>query len=162
MCYMQSLEMQGTKKSPKFRHWAPSHNFLGQYLRNWGTYRQLEKNLLNSNISPTSLQYGELRPTSSWDLLASLGHPNKFQRVSHLGSVTAWYSSSGRDPNFAVLNRGHHLYSAGRPSRWALAHISGLPLQYLAKQETSNCIFSLKCFRTLFLKTDDRLIHYNA
>jgi len=26
-------------------------------------------------------------------------------------------------PNFAALNRGRHLYSAGRPSRWALAHI---------------------------------------
>jgi len=24
----------------------------------------------------------------------------------------------------AALNRGHHLYLAGRPSRWALAHIS--------------------------------------
>jgi len=23
-----------------------------------------------------------------------------------------------------AFNRGHHLYSAGRPSRWALAHIS--------------------------------------
>jgi len=33
-------------------------------------------------------------------------------------------SSSGRQPNFAALNRGHHLYSAGRPSRRALAHIS--------------------------------------
>jgi len=31
--------------------------------------------------------------------------------------------SSGRQPNFAALNRGRHLYSAGRPSRWALAHI---------------------------------------
>jgi len=26
----------------------------------------------------------------------------------------------------AALNRGRHLYSAGRPSRWALAHISSL------------------------------------
>ena len=26
----------------------------------------------------------------------------------------------------ATFNRGRHLYSAGRPSRWALAHISGL------------------------------------
>jgi len=26
-------------------------------------------------------------------------------------------------PNFAVSNRGRHLYLAGRPSRWALAHI---------------------------------------
>ena len=55
--------------------------------------------------------------------MASLGHPNKFQRVSRLGSVTARHSSSGRQQNFAVLNRGRHLYSAGRPSRWALAHI---------------------------------------
>ena len=70
-----------------------------------------------------SSQYGELRPTSSWDLLASLGNPWKFQRVSRLGSVTARHSSSERQPNFAALNRGRHLYSAGRPSRWALAHM---------------------------------------
>ena len=47
-------------------------------------------------------------------------------RVSRLGSVTARYSSSGRQPNFAALNRGRHLYSAGWPSRWALAHIREL------------------------------------
>jgi len=63
-------------------------------------------------------------------LLASLGHPCKFQRVSHLGSVTARHSSSGRVA--AALNRGRHLRSAGRPSRWALAHIS-------------SCVI-LKCF----------------
>jgi len=55
--------------------------------------------------------------------LASLGHPCKFQRLSRLGSVTARHSSSWRQPNFAALNRGRHLYLAGRPSRWALAHI---------------------------------------
>ena len=43
---------------------------------------------------------------------------------SYIGSVTARHSSSRRQPNFATLNRGRHLYSAGRPSRWALAHIS--------------------------------------
>jgi len=32
-------------------------------------------------------------------------------------------SSSERQPNFAALNRGRHLCSAGRPSCWALAHI---------------------------------------
>jgi len=32
-------------------------------------------------------------------------------------------SSSGRQLNFAALNRERHLCSAGRPSRWALAHI---------------------------------------
>jgi len=32
-------------------------------------------------------------------------------------------SSSRRQSNFAALNRGRHLCSAGRPSGWALAHI---------------------------------------
>jgi len=71
-------------------------------------------------------QYGELWPTISWDRFGSLGHPCKFQQVSRLGRVTAQHSSSGRQPNFAVLNRRCHLYSAGRPSRWALAHISSI------------------------------------
>jgi len=70
-----------------------------------------------------SPQYGELRPTSKWDRFGSLGHPSKFQPVSRLRCVTARHSISGRQPNFAALNRGRHLYSAGRPSRWALAHI---------------------------------------
>jgi len=37
-------------------------------------------------------------------------------------------SSSGRQRNFAALNRGRHLYLAVRPSRWALAHtlVNGL------------------------------------
>jgi len=61
--------------------------------------------------------------TSSWDRFGSLGHPSKFQQVLHLGSVTAQHSSSGRQPNFVALSRGCHLYSAGQPSRWALAHI---------------------------------------
>ena len=69
-------------------------------------------------------QYGEFRPTNGRYPSGSLMHPCKFQRLSRLGSVTARHSSSGRQPNFAALNRRRHLYSAGRPSRWALAHIS--------------------------------------
>ena len=42
--------------------------------------------------------------------------------LSYFGRVTARHSTSGRQPN-CVLSRGRHLYSAGRPSRWALAHI---------------------------------------
>jgi len=52
-------------------------------------------------------QYGELRPTSGGDLLASLGHPSTFQRVSR------YCTAHGRQPNFAALNRGRHLYSEG-------------------------------------------------
>jgi len=32
---------------------------------------------------------------------------------SPIGSVTAWHSSSGHEPNFAALSTGHHLYLAG-------------------------------------------------
>ena len=78
------------------------------------------------------VQYSELRPTSGWDLLASLRHPCKFQCVSRLGSVTARQSSSGRQSNFVALNRGRHLYLTERPSRWAFAHI--LVVTYLQFQ----------------------------
>jgi len=75
--------------------------------------------------------------TNSWDRFGSLGHPYKFQRVSRLGSVSAWHSSSGRQPNFAALNRGRHPYSAGRPPRWALAHILVIiTLYYMSNVET--------------------------
>jgi len=72
--------------------------------------------------------------------LECLRHPCKFQRVSHLGSVTAWHSSGGRQPNFVALNRGCHLYSAGRPSRWALAHISSW--LYINAVVVTQCILS--------------------
>ena len=53
---------------------------------------------------------------------------------SYIGSVTARHSSSGRQPNFVVWYKEwiwnfrtgrqmRHLYSAGRPSHWASAHI---------------------------------------
>ena len=46
--------------------------------------------------------------------------------LSNIDSVIAWQSSR-RQPNFAALSAGRHLYSAGRPSCWALAHILVLP-----------------------------------
>jgi len=49
--------MQGPKNRQKLdgrRYlWAPSHNFVGLYLRNEGTYRQSEKNSLSSNTFST-------------------------------------------------------------------------------------------------------------
>jgi len=77
-------------------------------------------------MSDMTLQYGEVRRTSGWDLFTSLRHPCKFQRLSRLSGVTTRQSSSERQPNFAALNRGRHLCLAGRPSRWALAHISSI------------------------------------
>ena len=51
------------------------------------------------------------------------GTPANFNGFSRLGSVTARHLVDWRQTNFAALNRGRHLCSAGRPSRWALAHI---------------------------------------
>jgi len=117
------------KKSPKIAIWAPLHKFVGLYLCNWGTYRQSEKNLLAAICPPhvftiwwTSAHY---RMTSIDQFGAPLQISTAFASI---GSVTARQSSSERQPNFVALNRGRHLCSGGRPSRWALAHISSSTL----------------------------------
>jgi len=111
----------GCKKSVSAHH----HTTLSGYI--FATKAHIDnrkKKLVKQQYLPHMfLQYGEFRTTNGRDLLASLGHPSKFQWVWRLGSVTAWHSSSGRQPNFAWLNRGRHLYSAGRLSRLAFAHI---------------------------------------
>jgi len=115
----------GHKNSPKNRHLdsiAQLCRAIFSQLRHVSTIRK--KNMLSSNISSTCphnmVNFGPLAAEIG-PVVWTLGHPCKFQRISlsHLGSVTARHSSSGRQPNFAELNRGRHLYSAGRPSRWA-------------------------------------------
>ena len=117
--------MQDPKKSPKIAIWAPSHNFVGLYLRNLGTYRQSEKDLLSSNTSSTCphnmVNFGLLAAE-----IVSLvwGTPANFNRFRVLAALLHGTPVVGISQNFAALNRGRHLYSAGRPSRWAFAHIS--------------------------------------
>ena len=120
----------GRKQSPKSRSPSGHHpTNLSGYIFASKAYIDNRKKLVKQqyflHMSP---QYGELRPTSNWDRFVSFGHPCKFQRVSRIGSVTARHSSFQRQPNFAALNRGRHLYLAGRPSGWALAHISSFLL----------------------------------
>jgi len=124
MCCVRLAENTGRKKIAKKSSSGHYPTTLSGYIfatkaciDNW---KKLVKQQYLLHMSP---QYGELCPTSGWDRFVSLGHPCKFQRVSCLGSVTARHSSSGRQSNFAALNRACHLYSAGWPSR-ALAHIS--------------------------------------
>ena len=64
------------------------------------------KKLVKQQYLPhMSSQYGEHWPTSCWNHFVSLGHPSKFQWVSRLGSVTAWHSTSRRQPNCGVEQR---------------------------------------------------------
>jgi len=133
-----SLKIQDpkiAKKSPSGHH----RTTLSRYIFATKAHIDKRKKVVKQQCLPHMFsQYGELRPTSDWDLLASLGHPCKFQQVSRLGSVSARHSSSGRQPNFAALNRGSQLYSAGRPSRWALAHISSY-YYYITTTTIINC-----------------------
>ena len=66
-----------------------------------------------------------------------------------LGSVTPRPSISVRQPNFAALNRGRHLYSAGQPSRWALAHIL---VDHMLHQVTTtwSSYYTLICMSTMY------------
>jgi len=64
------------------------------------------------------VNFGPITAENCWRVWGTPANFNGF------GGFTARYSSSGRQPNFAALNRGRHLYWAGRPSHWALAHIS--------------------------------------
>jgi len=83
-----------------------------------------KKNLLNTDTSSTRphnmVNFGLLMAEICWRVWGIPANFNGFRVLAK----TARHSSSERQPNFAALNRGRHLYSAGRPSRWALAHIS--------------------------------------
>jgi len=124
-CCAQLAENAGPKEPPKIGHLgtiAQLCQAISSQLRHVSTIgKKLVKQQHLLHMSPP---YGQLQPTSGWDWSCSLGHPCKFQWVSRLGSVTARHCSSGRGSNFSALNRGCHLYSAGRLSRCTLAHIS--------------------------------------
>ena len=124
MCCMWLVGDAELKTSPKTSHLgtiAQLCQAISSPLRHVSTIR---KNLLSSNISSTcphntvnfSPLAAEIDPVVWASQLISMG------LASWQHYCTA--SSSGRQPYFAALNRGRHLYSAGRPSRWALAHIS--------------------------------------
>jgi len=68
--------------------------------------------------SHNMVNFGPLAAEIGWRVWGTPGNFNGFRVLAAL-----LHGTSGRQPNFEALNRGRHLYSAGRPSRWALAHI---------------------------------------
>jgi len=116
-------KIQDTKNRQKLAICAPSYNFVGLYLRNKGMYRQSEKKLLNSNISPTRphnmVNFGPLVAEIGSLVWGTPANFNGFRLLVALlhGTLVIGVSQT------AALNRGRHLYLTGRPSRWALAHI---------------------------------------
>ena len=79
-----------------------------------------KKNSLNSNVSPTSshnmVNFGPLTTETCWRVWSI---PANFNRFRILAALLHGTLVVGVSQNFAVLNRWRHLYSAGRPSRWA-------------------------------------------
>jgi len=117
MCCKRLAENTGRKNDAKNRHLrtiAQVCRAISSQLRHASTIRK--KLVKQQYLLHMFLQYGELRPTTGWDRFVSLGYPANFNGFGV--SAALLYSQ------IAALNRRRHLYSAGRPSRWALAHIS--------------------------------------
>jgi len=121
-CCTRLTENTGRKKLPSGHHRTTLSGYIFATKACLNNRKKLVK---QQYLLHRSWLYGELRPTSGWDRFTSLRHPCKFQRVSHLGSVTARHSSSGREPNCAVEQRAPPIF--GRAAiTLALAHISSL------------------------------------
>jgi len=70
-------------------------------------------------VSWAGIHYIYIFGGSDWTLTGAKFTLRPSLALSYIGNVTARHSGSGRQPNFAALSRGRHLYSAGRQSRWA-------------------------------------------
>jgi len=110
----------GCKKSPSRHHRT---TLSGHIFATKECIDNREKNLSSSNTSSTCpdnmVNFGPLTAEIGSEVWGTSANSTGF--ASWQSYCTA--SSSGRQLNFAALNRGRHLCSAGRPSRWALAHI---------------------------------------
>jgi len=119
-------------------------------------YRQSEKNLLSSNTSSTCpdnmVNFCLLTAEICWRVWAPLQISTGFASWQHYCRA----SSSGRQPNFAALNRGRHLCSAGRPSGWALAHILVL---FALLSRFDKKLFQPFMFRNLFIHLSTQKIY---
>ena len=119
-----SLEIQDAKNDAKNRHLGTIPQFcqaISSQLRHVST---IGKNMLSSNISSTCahnmVNFGPLAAEIVSLVWGTPGNFNGFRVLAALlhGTLVVGVSQT------APFNRGRHLYSAGRPPRWALAHIS--------------------------------------
>jgi len=112
-----------TQKSPKIRHLGTIVHLcpaISSQLRHISTIGKK----LNSNKSPTCpynmVNFGPVTGEICWRVWGTPTNFNGFRVLAALlhGTLVVGVSQT------VALCRGRHLYSAGRPSRWALVHIS--------------------------------------
>jgi len=123
-----SLKIQDAniaKKSPSVHHRT---TLSGYIFATKACIDSQKKNLLSSNISSTCpdnmVNFG---PLAAEICRRVWGTPANFNGFRVLAALLHGIPVFGRQPNIAPLNRGRHIYSAGRPSHWA-AHILVLGL----------------------------------
>ena len=107
------LQLRDAKNSPKIAIWAPSHNFVGLYLRNYGTYLQSEKKLLSNNISSrcphNMVNFGLLAAEIVSLVWGTPGNFNGFRVLAALlhGTLVVVVNQT------AAFNRGRHYIRQG-------------------------------------------------
>ena len=79
--------LAGNAGPKKIAIWAPSHKSSGYKFATKARIDNRKKLVKQQCLSHMSSQYGELQPSSGWDLLASLRHPCKFQRFRVLAAL---------------------------------------------------------------------------
>jgi len=92
---------------------------ISSQLRHVSTTGKMLSSKISSTCFHNMVNFGPLTAeigSGAW------GTPANFSGFRVLAALLHG-TTSGPQPNFAVLNRGRHLYSAGRPSRRALAYI---------------------------------------
>ena len=147
MCYTRLAGNAGPKNSPKNRHLGTIAQLCRAISSQLRHMSRMGKNLLSSNISSTCphnmMNFGLIAAEIDPVVWGTPANFNEF-RVLHLGNVIARHSSTGHQPKFAALDRGRHLCSAGRPSRWALVHI--LVFMYFDAEMTYSATTTLTNF----------------
>ena len=122
-----SLQMQDQKKSPKSPSGHHPTNLSGYIFATKACIDNRKKLVKQQYLAYMFPQYGELRPLAAeivslvWVTPGNFNGFRVFAALLH-GTLAVGVSQT------AALNRGRHLYSAWRPSRWALAHISSFQL----------------------------------
>jgi len=142
MCCSRLAANTGRKKVAKICHLGTISQLcraISSQLRHVST---IGKNLLSSNISSTCphnmVNFDPLVAEIISLVWSTPGNFIGFRVLAALlhGTLVVAVSQT------AALNRGRHLYSAGRPSRWALAHISSFILLWSPYGIGQTIIFS--------------------
>jgi len=109
-------------------------------------------------MSYNMVDFGPLTAKIRWRVWGTPAYFKGFRDLAALLHATLVVGVS----QTAALNWGCHLYSTGRPPRWALAHILlvsvGLKcavMQYIIKLKTGYSQFSLTQFRYCLLQFND-------